>query len=310
MGTDKKFYSIGRIEAAFTSSVNRVTSRMMNTAEVAKQIRENIARAKGYMRRDEIPRALQAAIDALTLYGKIKLIGAARFEIEVNLDEVLVDISRHGEIMPLLPPGKNGKPFLLRFVRGKEPLLATVLNRVATSLVEAANREERERVEKIERHKQELMHHGQFFLDGGDLPKARSFFRRAADEFGKIPGLLLDIAERYHKADHPLEAAEIYEMAMDRFPRDPAAYSGAIACYMEIREYEKVERIYEFVLRQFGPHPRTLCNMAKFYMLWRKKEKAADFAYRALKRDSSLVEAQQILDELEGRHHQSAPQIS
>lgn len=271
-----------------------------STAESAKAVRENIARAKGYLRREEILRALEAGAEALSVYGKINVIGNTRFEIEVNLDETLMDISRRADISTMLPPGKDGKPFLLRYVRGKEALLSTALRRMVESLKAQAVAKEQERLGKIEQRKQELLTKGQDYLDAGDIPRARTFLRRVMDEFGAQPGILVGIAGRYRSADLLMEAAEVYEYAIEQFPRESVSYVGAIGCYMELREYEKVERLYERVLQQFGLHPRTLCNMAKFYLLWRKKGKASDCAYRALTMDPTLEEARQIMQEVEG----------
>ncbi|MEG2140972.1 MAG: hypothetical protein RRY20_09325, partial [Bilophila sp.] len=200
---------------------------MTTTPEAAKKVRENIARAKGYLRRDEMVKTLSAAAEALNLYGRINVIGSTRFEIEVNLDETLMDISRHAEIHSQLPTGRDGKPFLLRYVRGKEALLSTALGRLAENLKTQAVTEEQERLGKIEQHKQELLLRGQACLDEGDVPRARTFLRRAMDEFGTQEGILIGIAGRYRTASLPFEAAEVYECAIEQFPRESASYVGA-----------------------------------------------------------------------------------
>ena len=92
------------------------------TIEAAKAVRENIARAKGALRRDDLIRTLNVTADSLDMYARVKVMGALRFELEVNLDELLSDLCRHTTILPMLPSGPKGKPFVLRYTRGKEAL--------------------------------------------------------------------------------------------------------------------------------------------------------------------------------------------
>ena len=48
---------------------------MLNVAP--KEMRENIARANGYLRRNEVPRAMQAMSTALRQFAGVKLMRAA-----------------------------------------------------------------------------------------------------------------------------------------------------------------------------------------------------------------------------------------
>ncbi len=265
------------------------------TIEAAKAVRENIARAKGALRRDDLIRTLNVTADSLDMYARVKVMGALRFELEVNLDELLSDLCRHTTILPMLPSGPKGKPFVLRYTRGKEALLSDALRRIAKILEQRKAEAAEEERKRIERHKQELLQRGQALLDSGDLPRARSFLRRAADEFGKEKGMYLDLAQRFRKAKLPLEAAEMYELALENFPKESAGWSGAIDMYMELQEFEKVEQLYVRVLQQFGQHPRTLCNIANFYLQWRRKGQAVEYALRALQRDPTLEKAREIL---------------
>lgn len=274
---------------------------MPSLSQSTKTIRENIARAKNAMRRDEIVRALNVTADSLDMYSRIKVTGPIRFELEVNLDELMEDLSHHTSIQPILPRDSKGKSFVIRFKRGKESLLSGFLRHISTVLEKQKKDAAEEEGEKKERRKQELIEKGQGYLETGDIPRARTTLRRVADEFGKEEGIYLDLAERYRTAKLPMEAAEMYELNVNQFPKNPAGWSGMIDMYKDMQDFEMVEKLYHRVLQQFGSHPKTLCNIAKFYMLWRKKGKAAEYAVRALQADPNLTEAQTILDEAEGK---------
>ncbi len=275
---------------------------MATVNEIVKSIKEDCARAKTYLRRDETLRAVELTTTVLETYSRIKVVGSSRFEVEVNLDDVLGEISRQVVVRELLPVCPDGKPLVLRFVRGRERLVAGVLTRVAQALKQAAEEREQEGLRKVEEHKQGLLRTGQQSLNVGEMGRARAFLHRCLEEYGpKDPALYADVAERFRAADLLLEAAEVYEMGIEAFPKDPSRYAAAIKIYTSMKEFEKAERLYDRVLRQFGVHPRTLLNMAKLYLEWHKKDKAADAAYRALSLDASLTEARDILERIEGR---------
>ena len=79
-----------------------------------------------------------------------------------------------------------------------------------------------------------------------------------------------------------------------RYPRESAAYVGAINAYAEINEFEKMERVYKSVLRTFGGHPNTYGRMAKMYWNWHKRQQAEELAIRALQGNPNQPEALEI----------------
>lgn len=270
-------------------------------AEAARHVRENIARIKSYLRRDETVRALETLVSTLEMYSKLKVIGNIRFELEVGLDEAITEVSRQSSIHSFLPLGANHKPIALRYIKGKEEVLCLALNSFAARLTAAAEAEAQEQARKVNEHRDQLLASGQECLGRGDNARARVFFARCADEFGQQEGLLSDIAARYKDVGLYVEAADMHQRGVDLFPKDPSHYAALIDCLVSIQEYEKAEKIYELVARQFGFHPKTLLKMAKFYVLWRKKDKAAEAAYRAIQMDPNLTEAQELLDKIDNR---------
>ena len=97
------------------------------------------------------------------------------------------------------------------------------------------------------------------------------------------------------------EAGEMYEESMARYPRESAAYVGAINAYAEINEFEKMERVYKSVLRTFGGHPNTYGRMAKMYWNWHKRQQAEELAIRALQGNPNQPEALEIMDHINNR---------
>lgn len=115
------------------------------------------------------------------------------------------------------------------------------------------------------------------------------------DEFGHEPGVLADIAARLLDKDLLPEAADILAQARAADPRDPAIYTMAIQAYQGLGEMAKAEAVYLAAIRQFGGHPQTYLNLARHYMTWRKRDKAYEFARKALDADPALAEAREIM---------------
>lgn len=270
-------------------------------APAPKNVRENIARAKAYLRREDLPRAMEAMGTALRAYAGTKLIGQARFETEVNVLEFVNDLNRHHLLRQFFEARQVFNGPYVTYARGEENTLAERLETIGAAMTEESTRKEREREAKVGMRREELILGGQAKLDEGDMPRGRSFLKRAADEFGHEPGVLADIGQRLLHKELLFEAAEMFEAAIETFPTESKAYAGSVSCYIKLQEYEKAETIYMKALRQFGAHPRTLINIARLYMLWRKRDKAYEYAKRALGIDPKLKEAQEIMEAASGR---------
>lgn len=146
---------------------------MLTTAP--KEIRENVARATGYLRRDDVERSLLTMAEALRRYAGVRLVRSARAELDIQIDEFLSTLIRHHVMQPLLDPDRTGKPRAIPFQPGKEAALSTVLEGLAKILQkEAAHSEAQEAAARQERKKR-LIETGLQFLQEGQTAKAALF---------------------------------------------------------------------------------------------------------------------------------------
>uniref|UniRef100_B8J3W6 Tetratricopeptide domain protein n=1 Tax=Desulfovibrio desulfuricans (strain ATCC 27774 / DSM 6949 / MB) TaxID=525146 RepID=B8J3W6_DESDA len=272
---------------------------MLTTAP--KDIRENIARAVGYLRRDEVERSLLAMSEALRRMAEVRMLRSARAELDIQISEFLASLIHHQTMQPLLDPEHTGKPRSIPFQQGKEAALATVLDGLGRILQkEAENCVQAELAARMER-KKHLIETGLQFVREGQTAKGRAFLKRVVEEFSREDGIRVQVGQIFSTAGLYQEAAEMYEEAITIQPREPAAYTGAVAAWMELREYEKAENIYKAVLRTFGGHPSTFGKMAALYLAWRKRQAAEDMAFRALQEDPGQPDALEVIAALERR---------
>lgn len=272
---------------------------MLNVAP--KELRENIARANGYLRRNEVTRALNAMSLALRQFAAVRLMRGPRAELDIQISEFLNMLVHHAAMQPLLDPAGSGKPKLIRYQQGKEAALATVLEGLAKIMVSEAEAEIRRTTEARLERKRTLIETGTQLLREGQLAKGRAFIKRVAEEFSDDEGIRIQLAKIFAAAGQLVEAAEMYEESMEKEPRAVAGYTGAVTTWLELREYEKAEKVFQAILRSFGGHPNTFGKMAKMYWDWRKRDKAEDMAIRALQGNSSQPEAQEVMNALKRR---------
>ena len=263
-----------------------------------KAVRDNIARSRAYLTRGYLTRALEAMETALRAYSGTTLIGQPRFETEVHIHEFVNDLNRNHTVRKFFEQRKVFAGPYVAYAPGEELPLAERLESIRHAMLEEERARAAEQAQKVLMRKMELTGNGQARLDAGDLPRGRALLRRVAEEWGHEPGVLSDIGQRFLRARLFYEAAELFEAALEVFPGEAQAYSGAVAAYMDLREYQKAESVYLRALRQFGSHPRTMLNLAKLYMEWRKRDKAYEYANRAAQADPSLAEARELVARL------------
>ena len=266
-----------------------------------KEMRENIARANGYLRRNEVTRAMQAMSHALRMFGSVQLMRGARAEMDIQICEFLNALIHHQSMQPLLDPGHTGKPKRITYQQGKEAALATVLDGLCRIIQNESESEIRRQTEARLERKKTLIETGVRLLNEKQYAKGRAFLKRVAEEFSEEPGIRVQLGQIFAAAGQLAEAAEMYEESMQVEPRASAAYTGAVGAWLSLHEFEKAEKVFQAIMRTFGGHANTFGKMAKMYLDWRKRDKAEEFALRALQGDPAQPEALAVMEYLNNR---------
>ncbi len=268
----------------------------MSGLTVPQSVAHNLARAKSLLKRDESIRALEAMIAGLELYEPKKLMGKARFEIEVMLQECVADLNRQPAVRKLFETLANSQRATVPYTPKQEAKLKAVLTIIHKALNESIVAKERSVADVKAKRRALLQEKGLEYLRAGDSPRGKAALKVLADEFGDEPGLIAQVAAWLIEFKLYLDAPDMLERAMERFPKDSKAYALATQCYKTMRDYDKLESVYLRAIKQFGKHPRTLLNLAKLYVEWNKKDKAFTAAQEAYNKDNSLTEAKEIME--------------
>ena len=268
----------------------------MASLTVPTSVRQNISRARSLFRRDEPLRGIDSLITGLELYDPDILLGKARFEAEVLIQESVLDLNQQQKIKDLLAELAKSTTFTVAYAPGEEEALKKILGIIKKALENLEAKEQQEAGDAILARRKTLESKARESLAKGDGPLAKATLRNLGEEFGHEPGVFTQIGQWLMEADYKFEALEFFEHAIETFPKDHRAYKGATTCAMELREADKAVELYTLALRQFGKHPVTLLNLAKAYEMAHNREKAFEYASAASKADPSNKEAKEMAD--------------
>ena len=279
----------------------------MNTNDLnaPSAVTQNIARAKAYIKRDEPVRAIETMLDGLKLFEPKKILGKARFATEVLIEECVAELNRSPKIRTFLEAVAKSSSMKMLYKPGEEKALIQVLAVLHKALEQSELNEKMDAEAKTNARRTGLWEKGTALLADGDAAMGRAVLRRMADEFGHEDGVLANIGKKLLDAKLYFEAQEFLEQALEAFPKQSRIYTDLIACNMAMREVEKVEAIYKAAIKQFGMHPQTLLNFARFYLDWNKRDDAAEQALAVLRADPDNEEAKALYEKAEGRYNRS-----
>ena len=265
----------------------------------ARVIRENISRARGYLRREDLYRCVDAAREALSLKNSGVALGLGRSEVDLLLAELFDDFGRHPRVVASLQGLGIDTAAFWRYRAGGE---ATLIKKLVALRAKLAGSEAQEKAREGLRRTEEKeawLRLGRQNLQQQNFPKGKVYLRRAAETYGTEDGVLREIGTLFLAAGLLPEAAEMAGLAIERFPNDEQAWRLGIEAWDALGDSKKAEALYLDAVKIFGGHPITFLNIAKFYLKWHRKDDAYEYAVRALTLDPNLAEAQVIRDNTE-----------
>lgn len=256
----------------------------------AKDIREDIARAKAFVQRDDLLRSLGALRNALALLAKSKVFGIERFEIDALLDEALREVSGHKTMKKVFPAG-------LKQEKGKTVQLYKTVKKLHDKLGQAMEKARVERQRKDMGELDELLITAQERLKEKDEMEARKLFRKAAERFKDVPGLHSDIGTRMMMGGLVQEAVEYLNRALEMNPRDQRAHSSLITCLEGLGEPVKAEEALKSAIKYLGKHETLMLRLAKLSLSQRNWNQAFDLADAVLAMNPLSSQAKKIWEQ-------------
>ncbi|MCL1915339.1 MAG: tetratricopeptide repeat protein [Desulfovibrionaceae bacterium] len=261
---------------------------------VPASVTQNIARAKAFLHKGEAIRAVEAVMAALDLFDPKKIVGKGKYETEILLMEVVVDLSNSPKIATFLKSITKSKEPRIAYVPGQEEQLAAILPLILKALKEEVEKKEQEISGNSDERKASLWRKGTEMLKSGNAPRGKALLRRLAEEYGEEPGVNFMVGEALFQAELGADAVEFLEKSMAKEPGEVKVYGYLANIYAEMREFPKAERIYKLVLKRFGKNYKTLINFGNLYKAWNKRDEAYVIAQMALREAPGNPEAEAL----------------
>ncbi len=269
----------------------------------AKDIREDIARAKAFAQRDDLLRSLAALRNALAMLAKSKVFGIERFEIDALMEEALREVCSHHTMKRVLPGG-------LKHVRGKEVQLFKTVKKLHEKLGQAMEKARVQRQRSSMAELDDLLIAAQDQIKEKDEMEARKLFRKAAERFKDIPGLYSDIGARMMMGGLVQEAVEYLNRALEQNPRDQRAHSSLITCLEGLGDPVKTELAIKSAIKYLGKHETLLVRLARLSLAQRNWNQAFEMAEQVLEKNPLSAPARKVYDQAKPKVYRPSAGVS
>lgn len=265
---------------------------MAQSKVTAKDIREDIARARAYANKSDYLKTLECLANAIKGIVTSQVFGAEKFEIQAHLEEALRDLNKMKMIKKLFPAG-------LKYQKGMEKTFYQTLMRLHRKLGEAM---EKARVTKLRKRLAVLddnMIKAANLVKAGNQLEARKLYRKISEFFQDIEGMDSDIGNRLTMFGMFPEAVEYLKKALKDSPADVRAHNAIILCYEGMNEIEKAMEAIKEAMRRIGASEGLYLRMAKLHLTKLEWGEVYNNAKAALDKNPLNTEAQKLVKKAE-----------
>jgi tetratricopeptide (TPR) repeat protein len=272
---------------------------MSASPTTAKEIREDIARARAYAKKNDYLRTLKCLANAIRGMVTSQVFGAEKFEIQAHLDEALRDLNKMKMIRKLFPDG-------LTYRKGKEKAFFQTLMRLHKKLGEAM---EKARVAKLRKRLGVLddnLIKAARLINAGQPLEARKLYSKIAEYFQDIEGIHSDIGNRMATFGLFAEAVPYLNKALETQNNDARAHNALILCYEGMHEPDKAMAAIKDAMRWLGPSENLYLRLARLHLQKREWGEVFNNAKAAHDRNPLNTEAAKLMKQAEPKIFTSA----
>jgi len=265
---------------------------MPPTPQTAKEIREDIARARSYAKKSDYLRTLSCLANAIKGLVTSQVFGAEKFEIHAHLDEAMRDLNKMKMIKKLFPNG-------LKYEKGKERAFFQTLMRLHKKLGEAM---EKARVTKLRKRLAVLddnLIKASKLVQADNQIEARKLYSKIAEYFQDIEGINSDIGNRLVTFGLFPEAVPYLKKALEIQNNDSRAHNALIMSYEGMNENEKAMAAIQDAMRWLGPSEGLYLRLAKLHLAKLNWGEVFNNAKSALDRNPLNAEAAKLMKKAE-----------
>lgn len=260
----------------------------------AKDIREDIARARAYANKSDYLKTLACLANAMRGLITSQIFGAEKFEIHAHLEEALRDLNKMKMIRKLFPAG-------LKYEKGKEKAFYGTLVRLHKKLGEAMEKARLTKMRKRLAVLDDNMIKAANLIKADNQLEARKLYRKISEFFVDVEGIDSDIGNRLTTFGMFAEAVEYLNKALETTPSDVRAHNALILCYEAMGEVDKAMEAIKEAMRRLGTSEGLYVRMAKLHLKKREWSEVYNNAKAAMDLNPLNTEAKKMMKQAEPR---------
>jgi len=255
----------------------------------SKNISEHLARARGYIQRNDPSRALGSFMVGLKGSMENRLLGREKIDFEVAVREVAQLLMRNDTVQQFLPDGINYQPgqekrLLLQIAEG--------LKRLHAHLRKGNIEENRSRKLRLD----QAVIRGQKMLASGRPDEADASFQEALSLYVDEIALFPLLGSKYMDAGMPRQALPYLKQGLSLHPGDQPTLTHLVRAYEELKDFGQALQYQRELLDVYGETPDRLLKMADLLALSRDHAGALKTAQRILELNPNFVKAKRLIN--------------
>ncbi len=258
-----------------------MSSELMNA-------RKKLATVSTLLKQKKPMSAVQAVHDAVLAMLKGSLMKAEREEFQELIDSAVHCLNGDKELRQVYP-------LIISYSPGSEKDLMATLRELLQELQKNVSEEAQSMAQLIAEKKAEGLRKGQELIDNNKVDEAKKLFNKLIREYKNDTELRAEIADKFIKANFHEEALAYLEEALANDPDAIFLYNRIGIVLRKMKDFETAEKYYLKALELSSSDEYLHFNCGRLYYDWKKWDKMAKAAEKALEINPNFAEAEKML---------------
>ena len=249
--------------------------------------RKKLATVPSLLKQQKAMPAVQAAYDAVAIMLKGGLMKTEKDEFRELIDSTVHILNSDKKL-------REDYPLIINYAPGEEKDLLETLREILQELQKKVSDGAQQLLAAMGKRKKEQLDKGQTLLEENNVSEAQKLFNALIREFKDDTELRAEVADKFIKSGLYDEALEYLEDALKNDPNAIFLYNRIGIVLRKMKDFEAAEKYYLRALRINNKDEYLYFNTGRLYYDWKKWEKMAKAAQKALAINPNFAEAEKM----------------
>lgn len=259
-----------------------MSSELMNA-------RKKLATVNTLLKQKKPMPAVQAVYDAVMAMLRSSLMKAEREEFQELIESAVHCLNSDKELRQVYP-------LIINYSSGSEKVLVGTLRELLQELQKNVSEEVQNMAQQMSQRKADGLQKGQELIEKNKIEEAKRLFNKLIKEFKNDTELRAEIADKFIKANLHEEALGYLEEALANDPDAIFLYNRIGIVLRKMKDFKTAEKYYLKALELSKKDEYLYFNCGRLYYDWRKWDKMAEAAKKALGINPNFAEAEKMLN--------------